>query len=179
MAVSYTHLLWENDPTDGLGQWSIDEGGTSSTGTGPGTGAGTGQPDYFPGTATGNYVYMESGSCSGNTLIALSPVYDISSFTNPNVRVQMAYNMFGATTVSYTHLGDLSISFPPLSKIHRHESFLRSLHQDPIRTLHRAIQVPRDHVADRSDRFSGSDRSDRPDRYLERHTLLQLSLIHI
>ncbi|MBP7450405.1 MAG: hypothetical protein KA817_10215, partial [Flavobacteriales bacterium] len=105
-------VLWENATTDGLAEWSVDEGGTSSTGTGPGTGAGTGQPDYFPGTITGNYLYIESGvPCNGVEAIALSPVFDISSFTNPNVRAQMAYNMFGAT------MGTMSIDIedPALS----------------------------------------------------------------
>ncbi|MBK6627853.1 MAG: hypothetical protein IPG35_09745 [Flavobacteriales bacterium] len=96
-STSLTPVGWENSTADGTGNWSVDEGGTSSTATGPGTGAGTGQSDYVPGTTTGNYVYMESGSCAGNTIIANSPVYDVSSFANPNVRVQMAYNMYGAT----------------------------------------------------------------------------------
>ena len=83
---------------DGMAQWSVDEGGTTSTGTGPGTGASSGQSDYFPGTITGNYLYIESGvPCNGVEAVVLSPVFDISSFTNPNVRAQMAYNMFGAT----------------------------------------------------------------------------------
>ncbi|MBK7268551.1 MAG: hypothetical protein IPI07_03220 [Flavobacteriales bacterium] len=87
---------WQNSTTDGTGQWSVDEGGTSSLNTGPGSGT-TGQPDYVPGTATGNYVYMESGSCAGQTIEALSPIFDVSVFPNPSIRARMAYNMYGAT----------------------------------------------------------------------------------
>ncbi|MCC6576343.1 MAG: hypothetical protein IT228_03275, partial [Flavobacteriales bacterium] len=96
-ATALSPVGWENSTADGSGNWGVDEGGTSSTGTGPGNGSTTGQPDYVPGTSTGNYVYMESGSCSGNTILANSPLYDVSGFTNPNVRVQMAYSMYGAT----------------------------------------------------------------------------------
>ncbi|MBK6752566.1 MAG: hypothetical protein IPG69_03035 [Flavobacteriales bacterium] len=111
-ATALDPVLWENATDDGMAQWSVDEGGTTSTGTGPGTGASSGQSDYFPGTITGNYLYIESGvPCNGVEAIVLSPVFDISSFANPNVRAQMAYNMFGAT------MGTMSIDIedPALS----------------------------------------------------------------
>ncbi|MCB0793006.1 MAG: proprotein convertase P-domain-containing protein, partial [Flavobacteriales bacterium] len=87
---------WENATDDGNGNWSVDEGGTSSSATGIANST-TGVSDYVPGTPTGNYVYMESGSCAGNTIIANSPVFDVSGFTNPVVRAQTAYSMYGAT----------------------------------------------------------------------------------
>ncbi|WP_052598499.1 T9SS type A sorting domain-containing protein [Aureispira sp. CCB-QB1] len=54
--------LWSNltNGTDDDIDWRIDRGGTPSTGTGPSV-------DFNPGTATGNYAYLEASSCSGRT----------------------------------------------------------------------------------------------------------------
>ncbi|MBK7753070.1 MAG: hypothetical protein IPI41_10870 [Flavobacteriales bacterium] len=101
-ATALNPVSWQQGSGDG-GEWSVDEGGTSSGATGPVTGAGTGQLDYNPGTITGNYLYLESSvpcdqlSTPGAGAIALSPIFDVSGFTNPNVRATMAYHMLGAT----------------------------------------------------------------------------------
>lgn len=81
---------WTN-PTSGVEDdhdWRVDENGTASAGTGPSV-------DFNPGTATGNYVYLEaSGGCTGQTAILLSPCIDLRTAVSPEIT--FAYHMFGA-----------------------------------------------------------------------------------
>ncbi|MEE9310978.1 MAG: hypothetical protein V3V10_01070 [Planctomycetota bacterium] len=51
---SFTVAPWTNETGDDL-DWTVDEGGTSSTATGPSV-------DHTLGTAAGNYLYVET-SC--------------------------------------------------------------------------------------------------------------------
>jgi PKD repeat protein len=58
--------LWTNltNGTDDGIDWRVDDGGTASQNTGPTA------VDFNPGTATGNYAYLESsGGCNGQTAI--------------------------------------------------------------------------------------------------------------
>lgn len=65
--------------------WRVDENGTPSGGTGPSV-------DANPGTAAGNYVYLEaSGSCSDQTAILQSPCIDLAGAS----AVSFKYHMFG------------------------------------------------------------------------------------
>ena len=67
--------------------WRVDEGGTSSSNTGPST-------DLLPGTAQGNYVYLEaSGGCTGQEAHLMSPCIDLQGAVQPLLRV--GYHMFG------------------------------------------------------------------------------------
>jgi subtilisin family serine protease len=69
--------------------WRTYQGSTPSSSTGP-------DVDFAPGTATGNYVYLEaSGSCSGRTAIMLSPCIDLTTFNNPTLT--FAYHMYGGS----------------------------------------------------------------------------------
>ncbi len=81
---------WTNidDGTDDM-DWTIDEGGTSSSNTGP-------DVDANPGTVTGNYAYTETSgtSCQNATAILLSPCYDISGLSDP--LLLFAYHMYGS-----------------------------------------------------------------------------------
>jgi hypothetical protein len=85
---------WTNldDGTDDF-DWTIDEGGTSSTTTGP-------SQDANPGTPTGNYAYTEGSgtTCQNATAILLSPCFDISGLSEP--LVLFAYHMFGVNIVA-------------------------------------------------------------------------------
>ncbi|HPF91511.1 MAG TPA: proprotein convertase P-domain-containing protein, partial [Flavobacteriales bacterium] len=97
--TSFDPINWLQGTGDN-GNWSVDEGGTGSTGTGPVTGATTGQSDFVPGTTTGNYAYLESsGSCnSANNAFAdlLSPSFNISGMTSVNgYRTSFAWHMLG------------------------------------------------------------------------------------
>jgi subtilisin family serine protease len=66
--------------------WRTDEGGTPSTGTGPST-------DYIPGTATGNYVYLEASACFNRRAHLLSPCINLGSLSNP--WLSFGYHMNG------------------------------------------------------------------------------------
>lgn len=68
--------------------WRTDENDTPTTGTGPAT-------DYAPGTTAGNYLYLESSSCSNSEALLLSPCIDLSGVVLP--RLRYAYHMYGAT----------------------------------------------------------------------------------
>lgn len=59
-----TNTLWANltNGTEDDIDWRVDNGGTPSTSTGPSV-------DLNPGTAAGNYIYLEASSCSGSTAI--------------------------------------------------------------------------------------------------------------
>lgn len=56
--------LWVNltNGTEDDIDWRVDQGGTPSAGTGPSV-------DFNPGTATGNYAYLEASSCSRRTAL--------------------------------------------------------------------------------------------------------------
>lgn len=80
---------WLNVP-NGNGDdidWRTDEGGTPSFNTGPST-------DYVPGTATGNYLYLEASSCENATAMAISPCIDLTTFTSPTLL--FGYHMYGS-----------------------------------------------------------------------------------
>ncbi|MBW8048910.1 MAG: PKD domain-containing protein [Cytophagales bacterium] len=78
---------WRNVLTDNI-DWTVDEGGTPSFGTGPAVDATTGLP-------TGNYSYIEaSGGCNPSAVAVLvSPCFDISTLSNPTMTFW--YHMFG------------------------------------------------------------------------------------
>jgi PKD repeat protein/photosystem II stability/assembly factor-like uncharacterized protein len=65
--------------------WRVDEGGTPSTGTGPSV-------DYNPGTAVGNYAYLEASSCSSRTGILQTSCVDL----DVNYDFELGYHMSGA-----------------------------------------------------------------------------------
>lgn len=76
--------------TDNL-DWSADQGGTPSAGTGPSV-------DKNPGTATGKYLYLESsGTCGSPSRVAhlLSPYFNFTSLPTP--WVSYGCHLFGAT----------------------------------------------------------------------------------
>ena len=87
---------WVNQSGDDL-DWTVDEDGTTSTGTGPTT-------DYNPGTTTGNYLYTEAtGSGTGypnKVALLTSPCFDLSSLSNP--ALSFAYHMYGSDMGSMT-----------------------------------------------------------------------------
>jgi|GEM_PF-525222 len=66
--------------------WRVDEGGTPTVNTGP-------SMDFNPGTATGNYLYLESSNCNDQTAHLVSPCIDLSIGTNP--QLMFAYHMYG------------------------------------------------------------------------------------
>ena len=79
--------LWMNltNGTDDNIDWRVDDGGTPSAGTGPSV-------DYNPGTAAGNYAYLEaSNGCTGQTAILESSCIQL----NQNYNFIFAYHMFG------------------------------------------------------------------------------------
>lgn len=77
----------ETNGTDDNMDWRVDEGGTPSAGTGPSV-------DFNPGTATGNYVYTEASSCTGQTAHLVKPCVDLRTATSPELT--FAYHMNGA-----------------------------------------------------------------------------------
>ena len=74
--------------------WVVNEGGTSSSNTGP-------DQDFNPGAPTGNYLYTETSSVTVRNRFLQSPQFDISGLSNPSLR--FAYHMFGAA------MGTLSV----------------------------------------------------------------------
>jgi PKD repeat protein/photosystem II stability/assembly factor-like uncharacterized protein len=84
--------LWSNltnGSQDNI-DWRIDEGGTPSAGTGP-------SADFNPGTATGNYAYLEaSGGCNGQTAILESQCV----LLDQQYDFIFAYHMYGVNTGS-------------------------------------------------------------------------------
>jgi PKD repeat protein len=92
---------WLNDLSDNL-DWLVDNGGTSSSNTGPSI-------DHNPGTSVGNYLYIES-SCGGTgfpnmTANILSPAIDLTG-TN-DIQFEFWYHMFG-TSMGTMHV-DISV----------------------------------------------------------------------
>lgn len=68
--------------------WRTNEGNTPSTQTGP-------ADDFIPGTATGNYLYLEaSGSCDQQTAELYTPCIDLSNMTGSVLN--FGYHMDGA-----------------------------------------------------------------------------------
>lgn len=80
-------LNFSNQGQDDI-DWRTSEGSTPSTNTGP-------DVDHNPGTATGNYLYLEaSGPCPGKTAILLSPCISLVGATSP--QVTFWYHAYGA-----------------------------------------------------------------------------------
>ena len=82
-------VQWINETGDDF-DWTVDEGGTVSSGTGP-------TVDHTLGTAAGNYVYTESSSPNFPSMEAqlTTPTIDISSLASPGL--SFWYHMHGAT----------------------------------------------------------------------------------
>lgn len=82
-----TGALWTNltNGTDDQIDWRLDEGGTPSSNTGPSV-------DYDPGTAAGNYAYLEASSCSGNTAILESECI----FLDVDYSFDLGYHLYGS-----------------------------------------------------------------------------------
>jgi PKD repeat protein len=83
LPAGWTNLT--NGEADDI-DWRVSEGATPSSGTGP-------TMDANPGTATGNYIYLESSGCYGHTAIMESECFDLTGLGNP--RVIFAYHMYG------------------------------------------------------------------------------------
>lgn len=67
--------------------WRVDEGGTTSTNTGPSV-------DATTGSTTGNYIYLEtSGTCNGQTAELISPCIDLTGAIAP--QLSYSYHMYG------------------------------------------------------------------------------------
>lgn len=82
---------WSNIPngSDDDIDWRIDNGGTPSTNTGP-------DVDFNPGTATGNYAYIEASSCSGQTAILLSDCIQLDQAYRVNIGYHATGNAIGS-----------------------------------------------------------------------------------
>ena len=78
--------------------WRVDFDGTPSNNTGPAV-------DHNPGTATGNYLYLEGsgfgGGCLNEEALLVSPCFDLSGTTMPELRFW--YHMFG-TDIDTLHV---------------------------------------------------------------------------
>ncbi|MCP4000274.1 MAG: hypothetical protein GY727_05115, partial [Gammaproteobacteria bacterium] len=81
--------LWTNETDDDF-DWTVDEGGTTSSGTGP-------DVDHTLGTPLGNYVYTESSSPNYPSMVAhlTTPFIDMSTVSSPGL--SFWYHMAGAT----------------------------------------------------------------------------------
>ncbi|MBL4664966.1 MAG: hypothetical protein JKY23_03285, partial [Nitrospinaceae bacterium] len=77
---------WQNSTDDDI-DWSVNEGGTGSFGTGPAV-------DHTTGIATGNYLFTEASACAGQVGVLGASCLDISGLANP--RLSYWYHMFGA-----------------------------------------------------------------------------------
>ena len=73
---------WTNVTGDDI-DWDVFTGATGSTDTGPTT-------DH---TGGGNYLYTESSSCFSSNGNIVSPIFDLTSLTNPELRFW--YHMYG------------------------------------------------------------------------------------
>lgn len=83
--------FWNNDTQTDFTDWTVDEGGTGSFGTGP-------DVDHTLGDPTGNYLYMETSTpCNGGTVTANleSPWFDFTSVNVPTVKFW--YHMLGTS----------------------------------------------------------------------------------
>lgn len=85
MANGLTNL--ENGNEDDI-DWRTFQGSTPSTNTGPAV-------DYLPGTASGNYIYLEaSGSCNQQEAHLLTRCIDLTNALNPELT--FGYHLYGA-----------------------------------------------------------------------------------
>lgn len=84
---------FSNDP-NAQRDWKIDVNGTTSSSTGPSV-------DHTLGTSTGKYVTMETSSCYSQTHALISPYFNLTSTTNP--QVSFWYHMYG-TTMGTMHI---------------------------------------------------------------------------
>ena len=75
---------WTNGSGDDI-DWSVDDANTPSSSTGP-------SADHTSGS--GKYLFTEASSCFNNTGLLLSPCFDFSSLTNPELTFW--YHMYGA-----------------------------------------------------------------------------------
>ncbi|MBK6754924.1 MAG: M36 family metallopeptidase [Flavobacteriales bacterium] len=80
---------WRNlsNGTFDASDWRVDENDTPSGSTGPAL-------DFAPGTATGNYVYLEASACFNSDAVLLSPCIDLSGVILP--RLRYAQHLYGA-----------------------------------------------------------------------------------
>jgi len=86
---------WTNEGGDDM-DWTVDAGGTGSSGTGPAV-------DHTLGTAAGIYIYTEASGANAPNKLALvtSPYIDVSGLTNP--ALSFWYHMAGGA------MGDLHV----------------------------------------------------------------------
>ena len=95
---------WRNDEngTEDDIDWRVSEGTTFSANTGPTT-------DHNPGTATGNYLYLEAsqagGGCTFSEAALVSPCIDLTTALNP--QFSLWYHMLGAN-IGQLHVDILS-----------------------------------------------------------------------
>lgn len=82
---------WMNNPTDNA-EWAVNSGGTVSGSTGP-------SGDHTLGT--GNYIFIETSSCTNRSASITTPSFDLSN--EPNMYLDFWYHMYGAT------MGDLLV----------------------------------------------------------------------
>lgn len=68
--------------------WRTFQGNTPSANTGPST-------DFIPGTAAGNYLYLEASTCSNQTAELITPCIDLTTFPSPSLL--FGYHMFGSS----------------------------------------------------------------------------------
>ena len=88
LALSRGWINFTNQVKDDI-DWRTDDGGTSTTNTGPTT-------DYDDGTAFGKYLYLESSQgCNFREGILYSPCIDLTSASCG--QLEFAYHMFGST----------------------------------------------------------------------------------
>lgn len=88
---------WINVPNDiDDTDWRTDFGGTPSGGTGPAV-------DFDPGTATGNYMYIESSWCFNQIAQLESPCISLVDVTLPEIKFAYHRNGFAAW------MGDMSV----------------------------------------------------------------------
>lgn len=90
--------------------WTVDNGGTSSSNTGP-------DIDHTLGTSIGKYVYIETSGCNNIQAHLVSEVFDFSGLSAP--KLNFWYHMYGATMgtmhvdVDTTGLGDWVLDVTP------------------------------------------------------------------
>ncbi len=87
---------WRNSVVDDI-DWTTDEGGTPSGGTGP-------LVDHTTGTAAGNYFYTEADGCNLSEAILISACMDFDSITTPTMK--FFYHMFDEVG---TQMGELYV----------------------------------------------------------------------
>jgi len=86
---------WANASDDGL-DWTVDENGSFTTGTGP-------LVDNTTGLSTGNYLYTVANGCNLMEAVLMSQCMDFSGLSGPTLT--FAYHMYGAD------MGELYVDF--------------------------------------------------------------------